>query len=785
MFRALLISCLCLLATPVALLAAPVAAEDFIPAEQTRAEFQQICDAFRSGDDPYFGTRIVDQLRSMLDRPARDPAVRVGRRARLGVELMRLGETDEALTRLTEAWELADSPEYTGARWYEIRRRLRRDLALAWLRAAEERNCVENHVAASCIVPLLPEAVHRDPEPASRAAEIYDELLAVSGSAGDPTLVWLRAVARATAGLDVGADEVEPRRGRPPAAPTSVPGRVLDVGAAGGSPSGDWPWQVFSETDFPRWRQVGLSVGLHRRDLAGGAAMDDFDGDGDLDLISSTNDPCGSMTALRNDGPPGDLAEVSFVDVTAEWGLDAQWGGLNFVHADVDGDGDLDLYVLRGGWWNEYGEVRNSLLLNQLVEGRGFVDATRAAGLDGPSAPPAPTQTAAFADADGDGDLDLFVGHEATPERPYPSRLYRNVSQNGRVGFEDATAEAGVQNLLYAKGATWGDFDDDGDPDLYVSNLGGPNRLYRNASNAQRLRFVDVAQDLGVTEPTSSFATWFFDADSDGDLDLFVADYSAPYSAVHASLLGKQVPEGHPRLFLNRRAQGEVGFDDASVAWGLVRPALPMGANFGDVDSDGRPDVYLGTGVPDYEALMPNVMLRNTGDGFEDVTYAGGFGHLQKGHGVAFGDLDGDGDEDLFHQLGGQYPGDVYSNALFENPATSARHLTLRLRGASGNSFAMGARVSVMVQECENPRVLQTVAGTGGSFGGNSRQLELGLGTAREIVSVDVQWPRSTRSVSFRGLQPGAVYIVPEVEDAEAEPVRSGAERANESGPEQ
>ena len=741
------------------------AGEDFTPAEQTRAEFQQICDAFRSGDDPYFGTQIVDQLRGMLARPARDPVVRVGRRARLGVELLRLGETNEALARLTEARELADSAEFVGARWDEIRRRLRRDLALAWLRAAEERNCVENHTGASCIVPLLPEAVHRDPEPASRAAELYDELLARSEGGGDATLVWLRAVARATAGID-------------------------DDGP---------PWLSGDDVDFPRWRQVGMSVGLHRRDLAGGAAMDDFDGDGDLDLISSTNDPCGSMTALRNDGPPGDLDAAAFVDVTEAWGLDAQWGGLNFVHADADGDGGLDLYVLRGGWWNEYGEVRNSLLLNQLAEGHGFVDVTRAAGLDGPGAPAAPTQTAAFADADGDGDLDLFVGHEATPGRPYRSRLYRNVSrssmsQSGRVRFEDATAEAGVQNLLYAKGATWGDFDDDGDPDLYVSNLGGPNRLYRNDSSrdseGELLRFVDVAEEMGVTEPMSSFATWFFDADSDGDSDLFVADYSAPYSAVHASLLGAQ-PGGedlgaHPRLFLNRRSQGGAGFDDASEAWGLVQPALPMGANLGDIDSDGRPDLYLGTGVPDYEALMPNVMLRNTGDRFEDVTYAGGFGHLQKGHGVAFGDLDGDGDEDLFHQLGGQYPGDVYTNALFENPGSAAaRHLTLRLRGVAGNPFMVGARITVTVRTGEGLRVLHSVVGTGGSFGGNSHLVELGLGSAREIVSMDVRWPSSTYAVSFRGLEPGSVYVLTGSTLSQDEPAGSGAERASTASSEQ
>ncbi|MCY3761624.1 MAG: VCBS repeat-containing protein, partial [Gemmatimonadetes bacterium] len=121
---------------------------------------------------------------------------------------------------------------------------------------------------------------------------------------------------------------------------------------------------------------------------------------------------------------------------------------------------------------------------------------------------------------------------------------------------------------------------------------------------------------------------------------------------------------------------------------------LTMGCNFGDLDNDGYLDFYQGTGYPGYEALMPNVMYRNLGGtGFVDVTMAGGFGHLQKGHGVAFADLDYDGDQDVYMQLGGAYPGDMYGNALFENPGFDNNWIRVRLRGVQSNRAGMGAGI--------------------------------------------------------------------------------------------
>jgi hypothetical protein len=328
------------------------------------------------------------------------------------------------------------------------------------------------------------------------------------------------------------------------------------------------------------------------------------------------------------------------------------------------------------------------------------------------------------------------------------------------VGDEgvDVASAAGVTNDRFAKGVSWGDSDDDGDPDLYVSNI-GPNRLYRNEGDGT---FVDVAAAAGVEEPVGrSFACWFFDWDQDGDLDLFVADYGAPKEAVFASWLGMGDGPGHPRLYRNDGGR----FSDVSLAAGMGRPALPMGANYGDLDNDGWPNLYLGTGVPAFDALMPNQMYRNDGGRrFQDVTFAGGFGHLQKGHGVAFGDLNNDGDQDLLEQMGGAFPYDAYANALYENPGASGSWVTLRLRAAGANRFAVGARVEVLVREGERRRAIRVLVGSGGSFGGSSLQQEVGLGAATAIEAVRVRWPGSGAWQTFTGVTARRGFLLVEGE---------------------
>ena len=679
--------------------ALPLPPEENQPEEnQPREEFAALCEQIRAGSDPYFGEAAARELEARLQGPIHSLEARIGTRARLAGELRRLGRLDEAIDLFEESLELLGDTSAPA-----LRRQLTRDLALAHLLRAEDDNCVAHHGAASCRLPVVPEAVHHQTEHTRRAGDLYAEL--ARSDPRDATARWLLSLTRELSG----EPETVPE-------PLRLPPGALD------------------DAPFPRWTDIAPRLGVASYDLAGGAVMDDFDGDGLLDLISSTWDPCGSLKAFRN------LGAGRFEDATRRWGLDAQLGGLHLVHADYDGDGMLDLLVLRGAWRGHLGEIRNSLLRNTLHEASSnFTDVTRAVGLDARR----PTQTAAWADMDGDGDLDLYVGNEADTQNEYPSALYRNDGAR----FTEVGEASGVDNRRFAKGVAWGDYDDDGDPDLYVSNFGA-NRLYRNDGPARdnTVRFVDVAEELGVENPASSFATWFFDFDNDGDLDLFVADYGIPYAAVFASYLGYEVEGGRPALYRNDAGR----FTEIGAEAGLTRPVLPMGSGWGDLDNDGWPDIYLGTGVPDLEAVMPNIMYRGSDRGFADVTSTGGFGHLQKGHAVAFGDFDGDGDQDLFQQMGGAYPVDAFHNALYENPGSDSEWIVLR-------SLRLGAQVRADV----GAREIFATVGIQGSFSGSSLQVELGLGDTERLEELTIRRPGGSVR-TFRGLKTKRSYRVGE-----------------------
>ena len=237
------------------------------------------------------------------------------------------------------------------------------------------------------------------------------------------------------------------------------------------------------------------------------------------------------------------------------------------------------------------------------------------------------THSAAWADYDNDGWVDLYVGHELAP-----SRLYRN---RGDGTFEDVSVRAGVAGNAFTKGVSWGDYDNDGFPDLYASNMFGDNFLYRNQGDGT---FEEVAAKLEVQQPFASFPTWWFDYDNDGWLDLFVVAYPNSVEEFVKHYLGQPAAAETLKLYRN---DGRGGFTDVSAAVGVARVVPSMGANVGDIDNDGFLDVYLGTGAPSFGSLIPNILLRNdAGRRFDDVTEATGTGHLQKGHGVAFADLD-------------------------------------------------------------------------------------------------------------------------------------------------
>ncbi|PYS26374.1 MAG: hypothetical protein DMF75_22225, partial [Acidobacteria bacterium] len=449
-----------------------------------------------------------------------------------------------------------------------------------------------------------------------------------------------------------------------------------------------------SKEDIGRFVDVAPALGLDQVGDAGGSIVDDFDNDGFLDIVETSFDPCQPMRMFHNNG------DGTFSDVSERSHLAEQLGGINIVQTDYNNDGWLDIYVMRGGWeW----PMRNSLLRNN---GDGtFTDVTLESGL---LSVDYPTHSAGWADYDNDGWV------------------------------------AGVNRVAFTKGVAWGDYDGDGYPDLYVSNYGEDNFLYHNRGDRS---FEEVATQLGVEKPKWSFPTWFWDYDNDGHLDLFVASYYFASGEWVRPYLGLPREGDSMKLYRNT---GKGSFADVTRETGLDRAVAAMGANFGDVDNDGFLDFYLGTGAPTYTALMPNLLYRNhEGKYFVDISSSSGTGHLQKGHGVSFADVDNDGNEDLFENLGGAVPGDKYNSVLFMNPGHSNRWISIKLVGVKSNRAAIGAKIKLTLAGLgqANPIRYREVS-SGGSFGASPLMQHIGIGKATAIASIEVTWPASrTRQV--------------------------------------
>lgn len=566
------------------------------------------------------------------------------------------------------------------------------------LRRGENENCILCRGESSCILPIASAAVHTNPDGSRLAIERFTEYLRQFPA--DLEVRWLLNLAHMTLGEH--PEKVDPRF-------------LISL-------------DHFRKCEFDigRFRDVGHIVGVNRFNQAGGAIMEDFDNDGLLDIVVTTADPTESMAIYRNTG------DGTFFEWTAAAGVTGQLGGLNCVQSDFDNDGFMDVYITRGAWMNH--PVRPTLLKNN---GDGtFSDVTEQARL----LVPVNSNSAIWADYDNDGQLDLFVCCEAQP-----SRLFRNL---GNGSFLDVTAASGLlaNDRPWCKGAAWIDFDNDGFPDLFLNYLFDTSRLFRNNRDGT---FRDVTYSSEIEGPQMGFSCWAWDYDNDGWLDLFATCFDRTLEDVVKGLIGQPHSRNPSRLYHN--VQGE-RFEIVTQEAGLDLVFATMGSNFADFDNDGFLDIFLGTGDPRTETLVPDRMFKNVaGRRFAEVTACSRTGHLQKGHGVACGDWDRDGNVDIFVEMGGAVNGDKYHNVLFQNPGHENSWLTVKLTGKMTNRPAIGARIKVVVEGHESLTVHRHVS-SGSSFGANPIEQTIGLGGADRVALLEIHWPGSKTTQTFHNL---------------------------------
>jgi RNA polymerase sigma factor (sigma-70 family) len=433
----------------------------------------------------------------------------------------------------------------------------------------------------------------------------------------------------------------------------------------------------------------------------------------------------------------------TFTDVTVQAGLIEMGNSLGVSSGDFDNDGDTDIYLTNtDGPANRLYQNNGNFTFTDVALLMGVTDIGKA-------------YSGVFGDYDNDGDLDLYVANPSF----FPNFFYRN---DGANGFVDVTQQAGVSNTDESVGAIWGDYNSDGNLDLYVLNNGQANILFHNNGNGT---FTDATQIAGVGNPNGSMSAAFFDYDNDGDLDLYVSNINAPcalyrnngngtftdvtaFAGVENFTLSRDI-DGNSALGIAigdydndmdediyvanhginalLRNNGNGTFTDVAAYAGVNYPLKSIGAIFFDYDKDGYLDLYV------TNHRVANKLYHNNGNGtFTDVSEYSQVDNIGYNYGVAFADFDNDGNLDIF--LADQGP--VDPNIMYRNNGNGNNWLRVKLRGVQSNSSGIGAKVIVFTR---THRMLRTVnSGTG--FCQPGAEVDFGLGADVKAEKVQVYW---------------------------------------------
>lgn len=450
--------------------------------------------------------------------------------------------------------------------------------------------------------------------------------------------------------------------------------------------------------------------------FASGAAWGDVEGDGDLDLYVPSQG--GPAQLWINDGTG------HFVDVAPDRGVDNGGRfGMGAVFADYDNDGDQDLYVLNHG--------PNRLYRN---DGTGsFSDVATSAGVDDDGS----SASASWGDYDLDGFLDLYVVNykDCSGERAQEDKLYHSV---GDGTFTDVTELLGPDATIGAGfQAAWFDYDVDGDQDLYLANdflalIPEPNKLWKNdGPDGDGWRFTDVSEASGTDYAINSMGIGIGDYDGDLDLDMAVSNIAGNVLA---------------------RNEGDGTFTDVAAAARVQRPtqrngvnAVTWGLDFRDLNLDRLVDLFVAAGSLHDTGAQGHEMFVNGGDGtFFDLSAPSGVAVDSVGRGVAFADYDRDGRMDFYvvNQAG--------SPVLYRNvtSVTGLHWLEVRTTGTTSSRDGCGARLVLTVAGTKQVR--EVYCGSIGLSSGSDPVVHFGLGTTKRVSKLEVFWPSGTYQVVQR-----------------------------------